>query len=247
MIKLILAVVLVMLLLVGGLAIALFHFWGWKGMVAFPFILVVLVWVAKVIIGQIIKRVGLALFSMKSSALRGASITVHSVTPVAKPVEEETEEDEDEEEEDEHAMKHEGEDGEIEDENEDEDDEDDDEEDEDEEDEEEEPRQYYAVELTVTPKEEGQGRVWEPGEFMLASEKIKSLGDLEEKEVGSAEQVQVWNGTEYGPDDECKYPGTQRLKVTFAVKPGTSKAWLQYYNETLGSLDLPPWQVVATT
>jgi hypothetical protein len=149
------------------------------------------------------------------------------------------EEDEDEETEDEPP---------VEDENEDEDeDETEEEEDEEDEDDEKEPREHYEVELTITPGEKGHGRVWEPGEFMLASEKIKSLGDLEKNEVGTVEEVQVWNGSEFGPDDESKYPGEQRLKVTFAVKPGTRKAWLQYYNETLGTLDLPPWKLATTT
>jgi hypothetical protein len=242
MIQLILVAILVILLAVGGLAVTLFHFWGWKGMVAFPFLLIVLVWLTKVVIGQLIKRFALRLFSMKSGALRGATMTLHSITPVAEPVEEEMDEDEDEETEDEPVEDEE----ENEDEEEDKEDEEDEKEGEDE-DEEKEPRQYYEVEMTITPGEKGQGRVWEPGEFMLASEKIKNLGDLEEKEVGTAEAVQIWNGSAFGPDDEGKYPGEQRLKVTFAVKPGTTKAWLQYYNETLGILDLPPWKVAAAT
>jgi hypothetical protein len=55
--------------------------------------------------------------------------------------------------------------------------------------------------------------------------------------------VLVWNGSGFGPDEEGKYPGSQRLKVTFGVKPGITKAWLQYYNETLGSLELPRWEM----
>jgi len=37
--------------------------------------------------------------------------------------------------------------------------------------------------------------------------------------------------------------GEQRLKVTFGVKPGTSNAWLHYYAETIGSLELPSWEL----
>src|SRR5262245_57241338 len=99
MLRLILLAVLLLLVFVGGLAVALFHFYGWKGMVAFPFILLLLVWGGKFVIGKLIKRFALGLFSMKSSVLRGASMTVHSITPVPKPPEiEEEEEKEDEEE-----------------------------------------------------------------------------------------------------------------------------------------------------
>ena len=93
------------------------------------------------------------------------------------------------------------------------------------------------------PREGNAERVWEPGEFILVSEPIKSLADLEDgdKEVGSTHDVRVWNGTVFGPDDPGKYPGEQRLKLTFSVTPGTTKAWLQYYNEPIGSLLLPAW------
>ncbi|HWX20348.1 MAG TPA: hypothetical protein VN578_10660 [Candidatus Binatia bacterium] len=239
MLKLILVAILVALLFVGGLAVALFHFWGWKGLVAFPFLLIVLIWVSKVLLGKLFKGLALRLFSMKSSALRGASMTVHSVTPVPEPVgedsadENEEEGDEDEEVEDEEPREEDGNEEEEED------------EDEEKEEEEEERRQYYAVDLTVTPSDKCQGRFWEPGEFILASEKVKGLEDLEEKEVGSVNEVLVWNGSEFGPDEEGKYPGSQRLKVTFGVKPGSTKAWLQYYNETLGPLELPRWELGA--
>jgi len=156
------------------------------------------------------------------------------ITPVLKPIENVSDEEEAEDEEDGHSSQHEDGEGEEED-------------DEEDEDEDEKPGEYFAVEMTIEPDKKVEGRVWEPGEFILASEQIKSLGDLEEKEVGSVEEVLVWNGSEFGPDEEAKYPGAQRLKVTFAVKPGTTKAWLHYYSESLASLDLPRWQVSIKT
>ena len=71
---------------------------------------------------------------------------------------------------------------------------------------------------------------------------MKKLTDIEEKEVGHMHTVAVWDGSKFGPDDACKYPGEQRLKLTVAVEPGTSKAWLQYYNQSLASLEFPAWQ-----
>ena len=241
MLRLILAGVLLLLLFVGGLAVALFHFYGWKGALAFPILLVVLLWLGKMFIGKLIKGFALSLFSMKSRVLRGATMTVHSIVPVPKPPPEPEMEDEDEEEDEsdeetapaqiESATKpapetspKEKEAVEL--------------------TEPEEPREYFEVDLTITPAASGEGRVWEPSEFILTTEKLKSLEDLEEgeKTVGSVEDVKIWDGSKFGPDDPGKYPGEQRLKIIFAVKPGTSKAWLHYYSETIGSLDLPAWK-----
>jgi len=71
----------------GVLAVELYHFFGWKGMLAFPFIVLALIWVGKIFIGKLIKRFALGLFSMKSGVLRGASMTVHSIASVPKPSE----------------------------------------------------------------------------------------------------------------------------------------------------------------
>lgn len=218
MIRLILIVLILALALVGGIAVALHHYFGWKGLVAFPFLLVALLWVGKLILGKMFKKFLLSLFSMKSRVLRGAALTVHSVTAVPMPlmpVDEEHGEDE----EDGHDHEH--------------------------DDEEDGPKHYFQVDLTITPK--GADRVWEPGEFMLASERIQSLEELEDgsKEVGNTHEVQIWNGAAFGPDEDGKYPGSQRLLLTFAVKPDTSKAWLHYYDEPIGTLDLPPGKVMA--
>src|SRR5262245_42791692 len=172
MLRLILVVVLLVLIFVGGVAAALFHFYGWKGALAFPIVLLALLWLGKIFIGKLIKGFALSLFSMKSRVLRGATMTVHSILPVSKPQEPEAEEEEDEGEEE---------------------DTDKDETDasksasqsetaaepkektDDEVPEVEEPKEYFAVDFTITPQDSSQGRVWEPGEFILTSEKIKSL------------------------------------------------------------------------
>jgi len=105
----------------------------------------------------------------------------------------------------------------------------------------EEPRDYVDVELTITPKNSEEGRVWEPSELILLSKKIRSLAQLEDGdyEVGTVYEVKVWDGKEFCPDDPGKYPGEQRLKLTFEVKPGSSRAWLHYYAETIGVVELP--------
>jgi hypothetical protein len=182
---------------------------------------------------------------MKSKVLRGATMQLHSMTPVHKPsplesvIEDDEEEKEDEDEDGESqgeasersdaalapgAMDSSAEPESPE--------------------PEEKPRHYFDVDVTITPRATSAGRVWEPGEFFLASERIQSLADLEEgeKELGTTHNVSIWDGSAFGPDDPGKYPGEQRLKLTFAVVPGTAKAWLQYYNEPIGQLDLPVWK-----
>jgi hypothetical protein len=178
---------------------------------------------------------------MKSRVLRGATMTVHSITPVPEPPEAEFEEEEGEKDdadgqddaadddcEEEAGIGSEPKEPEAESEPQDE----------------EEAKEYFALDVTVTPQDASKERFWEPGEFILTSEKIANLEDLEdgEKEVGTAHEVLIWDGSRFGPDDAGKYPGIQRLKVTFGVKPGTSKAWLHYYSETIGLLNLPEWK-----
>ena len=239
MIRLILILFFGIFVAVGVFAISLYHFFGVDGLIAFPFVMLVFLWVAKWLIRGLLKRFALSLFGMKARALRGATMNVHSIKAVPKP-EPDGDEDEDEDE--------------VENENEDEDlpllklrrasekkvenagtreqpvaveslqEED--------------LRDYVELDVTITPKPAGD-LVWEPGELMLASEKISSLADLEKKSIGAAYTVKVWDGSAFGPDDEGKYTGEQRLKIVFELKPGTKSGWLCYYHEAIGQLELP--------
>lgn len=223
MIRLILIVVIALFVIVGGLAVALFHFFGWKGLIVFPFILIAMVWLAKIVISQLVKKFALGLFGMKAGALKGATMNIHSIRSIPKPPEPAPEPDDNES-----------------DEPDDEESEDSDEEETSESDEPEAPKDYIEMDVTITPKAGAGDSVWEPTELILTSEKIKSLTDLEDKEVGTTHSVEIWNGTGFGPDDPGKYPGEQRLKIIFEVKLGASDAWLHYYHEPIGQLKLPP-------
>lgn len=219
MFRFILIVFLVVFFLIGGIAVTLYHFMGWKGLLAFPLILIAVAWLVKIIVGKLIKRFALGLFGMKSGVLRGATMEVHSIRSVPKPVEarpetnrlgdgesDEADEEENDETPDEPIS----------------------------------PKDYVELDVTITPKGDANDSVWEPTELMLTTGKIKSLTDLEGKEAGTTHSVEVWNGTAFGPDDPGKYPGEQRLKIIFAVTPGNSRVWLHYYNEPIGELQLPP-------
>lgn len=225
MIRFILIVFLVVFFLIGGIAVTLYHFLGWKGLLAFPFILIAVAWLGKLVLGKVFKHIALSLFGMKSGVLRGATMNVHSVRSVPKPAErqaepksisegdpDETADDDDDEDEGEDATP----------------------------DEPISPKDYVELDVTITPKKGSGDSVWEPTELMLTTGKIKSLSDLEGKEAGTTHSVEVWNGTAFGPDDPGKYPGEQRLKIIFAVNPGMGRVWLHYYNEPIGELQLPP-------
>jgi hypothetical protein len=219
---------LLLVTLLGVIAVMLFKYFGWKGMMAFPLIVVALIWVGKFAIGKLIQQFASGLFSMKSGALKDATVAVHSIVPVTKPPEVE-EEDENEDEDEEAEDKEEGTEG-------------TEEEEEEEDEEEDKPRAYYEVDLTITPKDGNKERFWEPGEFVLVSEPVKKLMDIEEKEVGSMHKIEIWDGGNFTADDPGKYPGEQRLKLTVSVEPGASRAWLQYYDVSLAALELPAWQ-----
>jgi hypothetical protein len=233
MLRLILLAIVGMFVAVGVLAVALFHFWGWRGLVAFPFIILAFLWAAKFLVKNLVKKFALSLFGMKARALRGATMNIHSIKSVSRPPEREPEPDDAD---DEDAELEDGEQKEAmpvaeavatmnpvmkattkpED-----------------------PKDYAELDVTITPTPNAGNSVWEPAEFILASSKIKSLADIADKEVGSVHSVEVWNGSAFGSDDPGKYPGEQRLKIIFEVKPGSNAAWLYYYNEPIGHLNLP--------
>jgi hypothetical protein len=219
MLRLILLVVVGLFVAAGVLAVLLFHFLGWKGLILFPFLILALLWVAKLVIKSLVKNLALRLFGMKSRVLRGATMNIHSIKSVPKPAESEPEPDGKDEDADDQG-------------------------------EEKEnqlvktteppsPKDYVELDVTITPKLNAGDSVWEPSELILTSEKIKSLADLEEKEIGTVHSLEVWGGSAFGPDDPGKYPGEQRLKIIFEVEPGANSCWLHYYNELIGQLKLP--------
>ena len=223
--RIILVVVFVLLAAAGGLAVALHRYFGWKGLVAFPVLLVGLVWLGKIVVGRLVKRFFVGLFGMKAGVLRGASMTVHSIVPVAKPAEREPDPDPEDDSEDDDA-----------------DEEAEPQEEKPEPDEPKEPeapRVYYEIDVTITPRQKNCDGVWEPTELMLTSQPIKSLEDLEEQEVGTTWNCLLWDGSAFVEDEIGKHPGEQRLKLTMEVVPGTRQAWLYYYQEEIGPLELP--------
>jgi hypothetical protein len=95
MLRLILIFIVGVFVAVGVLAVALYHFFGVKGLIAFPFVILALMWVAKWMVKSLVKKFASSLFGMKARALRGATMNVHSIKVVPKPPEPDVE-DEDE-------------------------------------------------------------------------------------------------------------------------------------------------------
>jgi hypothetical protein len=219
MIRLILLFIVALFVIAGVLAVALYQFFGWTGLMVFPFIILALLWLAKVVVGSLFKRFALGLFGVKAGALKGATMTVHSIKSIPKPPEAGSVADKDEDGGQETATDAVTAEGKT--------------------DERVTPQDYVEVDVTITPRNNSSNAVWEPSEFILTRDQVKSLAELEEKEAGTTHSVEIWDGTAFGPDDPGKYPGEQRLKIVFAVKPGTANAWLHYYNQPIGQLRLP--------
>jgi hypothetical protein len=218
MLRLILFVVVGVFVAIGVLAAVLYHFFAWKGLVVFALLMIGFVWAAKFLVKTLIKKFALGLFGMKARVLRGATMNVHSIKSVREPRESaETREGSEEADdggttEKNQVAKTTGP---------------------------ETPKDYVELDVTIAPKSNAGDSVWEPSELILTSDKIKSLADLEEKEVGTVHSLEIWDGAAFSPDDPGKYPGEQRLKIIFEVQPGANAGWLHYYNEPIGQLKLP--------
>jgi len=169
MLRLLFGAVVIGLLLIAGIAVGLYHLWGWKGLVAFPFLLVVILWLAKALVFKAIRRFLMGLISMKGAVLEGASVDVHSVKPVTKQEGwDDSDEDAADEPDDEAAETLSAQADESADES----------------DEKEKPqadeareKHYFEVDLTISPAQAKCFRLWTPSELELTSAPRKGLED----------------------------------------------------------------------
>ncbi|MBI5831977.1 MAG: hypothetical protein HZB16_06660 [Armatimonadetes bacterium] len=107
-----------------------------------------------------------------------------------------------------------------------------------------EPLAWYWLDLTITPHLAQGARFthWEPGDLSLAHPDAKppSMRDDEGPEdVGQVHEVLVWSNGAFGPDEEGKYEGPQRVRLLAAIKPEATLAKLRYYLEFLGEVRFP--------
>jgi|GEM_PF-1456719 len=238
MLRLLFGAVVIGLLLIAGIAVGLYHLWGWKGLVAFPFLLVVILWLAKALVFKAIRRFLMGLISMKGAVLEGASVDVHSVKPVTKQEGwDDSDEDAADEPDDEAAETLSAQADESADES----------------DEKEKPqadeareKHYFEVDLTISPAQAKCFRLWTPSELELTSAPRKGLEELADDSVSELCDCHIWDGSKFEEDDPGKYEGVQRVKIVFAVEPGLRTAYLNYYGNSLGPVSLPEWTAPAT-
>lgn len=100
----------------------------------------------------------------------------------------------------------------------------------------------YLVEVEIVPKaaDDASFRLWEPAELRASVPGSKPDGASEEADLGTVSEVQVWDGSEWIEDDGAKYPGPQRLRLTFDLRQPVDRFVLRYYFEDVGEIRTPP-------
>jgi hypothetical protein len=158
----------------------------------------------------------LGMFEVKARVLRGATAEVHAVEAVPRPPAE--------------VVNQDGEDA--------DDDDDDDEEDE-------RDLAYYRIDFTLRPAAtDGPMTHWDLDDLCVADVSAKpiSLDPKSETDPGEGfhfEQVQVYDGGKFQPDDQGKYAGQKRLNVIVGVPPELRELKFRYYTEDFGRIVLP--------
>src|SRR5262245_29227837 len=89
MFKLLIVLLILVVVFIGGIAVGLYQFYGWKGLIALPFVLFALMriatWIGRPILKRFAGRFALGLMSEKSEVLQKATVAVHSISPVPVP------------------------------------------------------------------------------------------------------------------------------------------------------------------
>jgi len=100
-------------------------------------------------------------------------------------------------------------------------------------------RRWYALDVTIEPKPHGGAfQHWEPGELILIKPDAKPGADPED--LGTTNRVELWRDGQFVNDEDCKYTGTQRVRIQMSLPPDIRKARLGYYFEILDPvIDFP--------
>ena len=100
-------------------------------------------------------------------------------------------------------------------------------------------RNFFLVELTVTPTGQSEGfSMWEPGELRL----VRPGHDPENSEdpdVADVVALEIFQEGAWQTEEGMKYEGPQRLRLTAAVDPQVERLQCQYYFEVFGDVVLP--------
>jgi hypothetical protein len=227
--KFILAGLLLAMAVLLAAAVAAYQAWGIWGAVGVAAVVVVAVFAAKALAGKLLLSLFMIPFKMKGKVLRGATIEVHAVTPAeAPPLDEEEDDAVDDEyfESLEEVAEYRRESEEV-------------------------RRQAAAararrrwrrVDVTITPRTpKGDGFThWEPGELVLVhpSSKGHKALDSDDSEFGEIAETLIWDPQRkaFGPDEQGKYFGPQRLQLLVGVEPDLGHVAFRYYFEKFGNV-----------
>jgi len=105
-------------------------------------------------------------------------------------------------------------------------------------------RDYFLLDVTIKPTRWGIGfKRWQPGELALTS---PGSGWLDNDDSCEILNVQVANHGDFGPEDDMRYAGAQRLRLLVGVRQGVERLTFRYYTERFGDIllrapgQLPP-------
>ena len=174
-------------------------------------VVVALVLAAKLLGGRLLELLFSLPFKAKGAVLRGASVELHKITPMTLAVARQ-------------MLKHkvgadaDGENPEL-----------------------EASRNYFVVELTVTPMTGSSCTfgLWEPGELLLAGPDAKSKDSADDAAICRIERREISNEGRFELDEGMKYEGPQRLRLTLGVAHGFQRLQFRYYFELFGGFTLP--------
>lgn len=224
-------VLLVVLLILIVLAIKFLPLWGSLLFIAAVF------FGGKWLIARSLRNLFVKPFLMKGAVLRGATATVHAITPAPAPEPPSMEalpavdgvpalaSDEDDDEADDEDW-----------------------------DEEyipealQEPRDWYTVDVTITPQPTtGEFTLWEPGDLVLVPADAVVRPDLDDEideEQAYLYDLLVWEGGAFRVDEAGKYGGEQRLELHVGLTAEAARRQkFRYYFESFGELEFPPAKV----
>ena len=210
MFRLLLLLLLALVIGVMALAAVAFKIWGLPGFLGVLVGVVAGLWLLKRLAGLAIQQLIKAPFKAKGAVLSGAQATVHSITPAEQPARRYDP--------DEDALES-GD-------------------DEDDEADPEAPSRWYRIDVTITPtgKSSTPFQLWEPGELQLVP---VSIGDGDEDNELSFEEVRIWQHGSFQDDDGRKYDGSQRLELLIGIPEGVDVLRFHYYFEQFGEVRLP--------
>ena len=103
------------------------------------------------------------------------------------------------------------------------------------------PRDWFVVELTVSPPEAaGPFRHWAPAELLLVAPETDPEDVVEDDEWGVVRKVRGWDADAGGwqEADDFSFGGEQRLRLLVGLRPGAPRVLrLRYYFELFGRID----------